>query len=115
MSVSFQEINPVEIDAQWSKQPFQGFSLDSRKSEHTHSFATPNSVSLIIASAPLAKADSAKARVFAMSVSFQEINPVEIDAQWSKQPFQGFSLDSRKVVICYAQLSFANNSKCTIS
>lgn len=33
-----------------------------------------------------------------MSVSFQEINPVEIDAQWSKQPFQGFSLDSRKVV-----------------
>lgn len=32
-----------------------------------------------------------------MSVSFQEINPVEIDAQWSKQPFQGFSLDSRKI------------------
>lgn len=32
-----------------------------------------------------------------MSVSFQEINPVEINAQWSQQPFHGFSLDSRKV------------------
>lgn len=49
-----------------------------------------------------------------MSVSFQEINPVEIDAQWSKQPFQGFSLDSRKVAlgqIFIALTSIANLKK----
>lgn len=32
-----------------------------------------------------------------MTVSFQEIHPIEIDAQWPQQPFHGFSLDSRKV------------------
>jgi len=32
-----------------------------------------------------------------MTVSFQEIHPIEIDAQWPRQPFYGFSLDSRKV------------------
>jgi len=32
-----------------------------------------------------------------MTVSFQEINPIEIDAQWPQQPFHGFNLDSRKV------------------
>lgn len=32
-----------------------------------------------------------------MTVSFQEINPIEIDAKWPQQPFHGFSLDSRKV------------------
>lgn len=32
-----------------------------------------------------------------MTVSFQEINPIEIDAQWPHQPFLGFGLDSRKI------------------
>ncbi len=32
-----------------------------------------------------------------MTVSFQEINPIEIDAQWPHQPFHGFGLDSRKI------------------
>jgi len=32
-----------------------------------------------------------------MTVSFQEMHPIEIDAQWPQQPFHGFSLDSRKV------------------
>ena len=31
-----------------------------------------------------------------MTVSFQEMHPIEIDAQF-QQPFHGFSLDSRKV------------------
>lgn len=32
-----------------------------------------------------------------MSISFQQIHPISIDAAWYTQPFQGFSLDSRKV------------------
>lgn len=32
-----------------------------------------------------------------MSISFQQIHPISIDAVWYTQPFQGFSLDSRKV------------------
>ena len=34
-----------------------------------------------------------------MSISFQQIHPISIDAAWSTQPFQGFCLDSRKIAV----------------
>ncbi|OTG88102.1 UDP-N-acetylmuramoyl-L-alanyl-D-glutamate--2,6-diaminopimelate ligase [Acinetobacter sp. ANC 4558] len=43
-----------------------------------------------------------------MSISFQEIYSIENPADWMKQPFQGFNLDSRKVVA--GQIFIALNS-----
>lgn len=34
-----------------------------------------------------------------MSISFQQIHPISIDAAWPTQPFQGFCLDSRKIAV----------------
>ena len=34
-----------------------------------------------------------------MSIRFQQIHPINIDAAWYTQPFQGFCLDSRKVKV----------------
>ena len=34
-----------------------------------------------------------------MSISFQQIYPIHIDAAWFTQPFQGFCLDSRKIEV----------------
>ncbi|MFI8033921.1 UDP-N-acetylmuramoyl-L-alanyl-D-glutamate--2,6-diaminopimelate ligase [Acinetobacter sp. ABJ_C3_5] len=45
MSISFQQIHPISIDAAWSTQPFQGFSLDSRKIEKGQIFIALSSYS----------------------------------------------------------------------
>ncbi|GAB01324.1 MULTISPECIES: UDP-N-acetylmuramoyl-L-alanyl-D-glutamate--2,6-diaminopimelate ligase [Acinetobacter] len=45
MSISFQQIHPISIDAAWYTQPFQGFCLDSRKVEAGHIFIALNSFS----------------------------------------------------------------------
>jgi UDP-N-acetylmuramoyl-L-alanyl-D-glutamate--2,6-diaminopimelate ligase len=45
MSISFQQIHPVSIDAAWSTQSFQGFSLDSRKIEKGQIFIALSSYS----------------------------------------------------------------------
>jgi UDP-N-acetylmuramoyl-L-alanyl-D-glutamate--2,6-diaminopimelate ligase len=43
-----------------------------------------------------------------MSITFQQIHPVNIDAVWVSQPFNGFCLDSRKVAS--GQIFIALNS-----
>ena len=43
-----------------------------------------------------------------MSIRFQQIHPISIDAAWYTQPFKGFSLDSRKVAA--GQIFIALNS-----
>lgn len=45
MSIRFQQIHPISIDAAWYIQPFQGFSLDSRKVEKGQIFIALNSYS----------------------------------------------------------------------
>ncbi|MFN4318806.1 MAG: UDP-N-acetylmuramoyl-L-alanyl-D-glutamate--2,6-diaminopimelate ligase, partial [Acinetobacter parvus] len=43
-----------------------------------------------------------------MSISFQQIHQISIDAAWYTQPFKGFCLDSRKVAS--GQIFIALNS-----
>ena len=45
MSICFQQIYPINIDAAWSAQPFKGFCLDSRKLEAGQIFIALNSFS----------------------------------------------------------------------
>lgn len=45
MSISFQQIHPINIDAVWYTQPFQGFCLDSRKVEKGQIFIALSSYS----------------------------------------------------------------------
>jgi len=45
MSIRFQQIHPISIDAAWYTQSFQGFSLDSRKVEKGQIFIALNSYS----------------------------------------------------------------------
>ncbi|QER38410.1 UDP-N-acetylmuramoyl-L-alanyl-D-glutamate--2,6-diaminopimelate ligase [Acinetobacter suaedae] len=45
MSISFQQIHPISIDAVWYAQPFQGFCLDSRKVKAGQIFIALNSFS----------------------------------------------------------------------
>ncbi|ENW94018.1 UDP-N-acetylmuramoyl-L-alanyl-D-glutamate--2,6-diaminopimelate ligase [Acinetobacter dispersus] len=45
MSIRFQQIHPISIDAAWYTQPFHGFALDSRKVEKGQIFIALNSYS----------------------------------------------------------------------
>ena len=45
MTISFQHIHPIHIDATWSRQPFAGFCLDSRKLQAGQIFIALNSYS----------------------------------------------------------------------